>query len=61
MTTAGAARSSPANSPIAVLSADYLTAPVNEIGKIHSVLTMVGGKVVFAAQPFEKPASGDGR
>ncbi len=34
---------------LAVLSADYLTAPVNEIGKIRSVLTMVGGEVVYAA------------
>src|SRR3954447_25795611 len=33
---------------LAVLSADYLTAPVKEIGKIKSVLTMVGGKVVYA-------------
>jgi predicted amidohydrolase YtcJ len=31
---------------LAVLSADYLTAPVKEIGKIKSVLTMVGGEVV---------------
>ena len=37
---------------LAVLSADYLTAPVKEIGKIRSVLTMVGGKVVYAAEPF---------
>jgi predicted amidohydrolase YtcJ len=35
-----------------VLSADYLTAPVNEIGKVKSVLTMVGGDVVYAAAPF---------
>ena len=37
---------------LAVLSADYMTAPVNDIGKIRSVLTMVGGKVVYAAPPF---------
>src|ERR1700692_49224 len=37
---------------LAVLSADYLTAPVKEIGKIRSVLTMVGGNVVYAGQPF---------
>jgi hypothetical protein len=36
-----------------VLSADYLTAPVKQIGRIKSVLTMVGGKVVYAAAPFE--------
>jgi hypothetical protein len=37
---------------LAVLNADYLTAPVEEIGKIRSVLTMVGGDVVYAAAPF---------
>jgi predicted amidohydrolase YtcJ len=37
---------------LAVLSADYLTAPVKEVGKIRSVLTMVGGDVVYAAAPF---------
>jgi hypothetical protein len=37
---------------LAVLSSDYLTAPVKEIGKIRSVLTMVGGNVVYAAPPF---------
>ena len=37
---------------LAVLSTDYMTAPVKEIGKIKSVLTMVGGKVVYAAPPF---------
>src|SRR6266436_5398101 len=37
---------------LAVLSSDYLTAPVKEIGKIRSVLTMVGGNVVYADQPF---------
>jgi predicted amidohydrolase YtcJ len=45
---------------LAVLSADYLTAPVKEIGKIKSVLTMVGGKVVYAAAPFENAASESG-
>lgn len=39
---------------LAVLSADYLTAPVNEIGKIRSLMTMVGGKVVYSAAPFGK-------
>jgi predicted amidohydrolase YtcJ len=42
---------------LAVLSSDYLTAPVGEIGKIGSVLTMVGGKVVFASGPFGELAS----
>jgi predicted amidohydrolase YtcJ len=39
---------------LAVLSADYMTAPVKEIGKIRSLLTMVGGEVVYAAAPFAK-------
>jgi hypothetical protein len=34
---------------------------VSEIGKIRSVLTMVGGKVVYAAAPFAKLESGGGR
>jgi predicted amidohydrolase YtcJ len=46
---------------LAVLSSDYLTAPVNEIGKIRSVLTMVGGNVVYADQPFAKLAPQAGR
>jgi hypothetical protein len=37
---------------LAVLSADYLTAPVEQIGKIKSLLTMVGGDVVYAVAPF---------
>src|ERR1700761_2123820 len=37
---------------LAVLSADYLTAPVKDVGKIKSLLTMVGGNVVYAAAPF---------
>jgi predicted amidohydrolase YtcJ len=37
---------------LAVLSADYLTAPVKEVGRIKSLLTMVGGNVVYAAAPF---------
>ena len=45
---------------LAVLSADYLTAPVKEIGKIRSVLTMVGGDVVYAAAPFANLKLADG-
>jgi predicted amidohydrolase YtcJ len=37
---------------LAVLSADYTTVPVKDVGKIRSMLTMVGGKVVFADGPF---------
>ena len=37
---------------LAVLSKDYLTVPVSEIGGLESVLTMVGGRVVYGAGPF---------
>jgi len=37
---------------LAVLTKDYMTVPVEEIGGIESLLTMVGGKVVYAAAPF---------
>jgi predicted amidohydrolase YtcJ len=39
---------------LAVLSADYLTVPVDEVGRIESVLTMLGGEVVYAAAPFAR-------
>ena len=39
---------------LAVLSKDYLRVPVNEIGSIESLLTMVGGRIVYAAGPFQK-------
>jgi predicted amidohydrolase YtcJ len=37
---------------LAVLTTDYLTVPVADVGGIESVLTMVGGKIVYAAGPF---------
>jgi predicted amidohydrolase YtcJ len=37
---------------LAVLSEDYFSVPVSRIGRIHSLLTIVGGKVVYAAGPF---------
>jgi|SRR5581483_9229537 len=37
---------------LAVLSKDYMTAPADQIGGIESLLTMVGGKIVYAAAPF---------
>ncbi|HEX7238133.1 MAG TPA: amidohydrolase family protein, partial [Gammaproteobacteria bacterium] len=37
---------------LAVLSADYLTVPLDEIGNIESVLTLLGGEVVYAAGDF---------
>ena len=35
-----------------MLSKDYLTVPVDEIGGIVSLLTMVGGRIVYADGPF---------
>jgi predicted amidohydrolase YtcJ len=44
---------------LAVLSRDYLSVPVGEIGGIVSLLTMVGGRIVYADGPYaaleEKP------
>ena len=37
---------------LAVLSQDYMTEPVEQIGKNSSLLTMVGGKIVYAAGPY---------
>ena len=37
---------------LAVLSADYLTVPLDEIGNLESVLTLLGGDVVYAAGDF---------
>jgi predicted amidohydrolase YtcJ len=39
---------------LAVLTKDYMTVPVEQIGGIESLLTMVGGKVVYAAGPYQK-------
>ena len=45
---------------LAVLSADYFSIPEEEIKRIEAVLTMVGGKVVYASSPFESLAPGGG-
>jgi predicted amidohydrolase YtcJ len=37
---------------LAVLSHDYLTVPEQTIRRIESVMTLVGGKIVHASQPF---------
>jgi predicted amidohydrolase YtcJ len=37
---------------LAVLSKDYFSVPTDEIGSITSLLTMVGGRIVFGAGPF---------
>ena len=38
----------------AVLSADYLSVPEEQIKTIESVLTVVAGKIVYAVRPFQK-------
>src|SRR5215470_169333 len=37
---------------LAVLTKDYLTVPTDEIGGLESLLTMVGGRIVYAAGPY---------
>ncbi|MGB6236319.1 MAG: amidohydrolase family protein, partial [Bradyrhizobium sp.] len=37
---------------LAVLSDDYFTVPISDIAKIKSLLTIVGGQIVYAAGPF---------
>jgi hypothetical protein len=39
---------------LAVLSKDYMTVPVDQIGGIESLLTMVGGKIVYDAAPYRQ-------
>jgi len=39
---------------LAVLTKDYMTVPVEQVGGIESLLTMVGGKIVYAAGPLAK-------
>jgi len=38
---------------LAVLSDDYFSVALSSVAQIQSVLTMVGGRVVYAAAPFE--------
>ena len=37
-----------------VLSGDYFSMPVDEVKDLESLLTMVGGKVVYAAGPYSQ-------
>jgi predicted amidohydrolase YtcJ len=39
---------------LAVLSKDYMTTPIDQIGTIESLLTIVGGRIVFAAGPYRQ-------
>jgi predicted amidohydrolase YtcJ len=41
---------------LAVLSADYFSIPEEEIRRLESVLTIVGGKIVYSAAEFSKLA-----
>ena len=38
---------------LAVLSKDYNTVPIAQIGTIESLLTMVSGRIVYSAAPFK--------
>ena len=42
---------------LAVLSADYFSIAEEQIKQLESVLTITGGKVVYAAAPFAKLAT----
>ena len=39
---------------LAVLTKDYMTAPAEQIGGIESLITIVGGKIVYAAGPYAR-------
>lgn len=39
---------------LAILDADYMSVPVEKIGAIRSVLTVVGGRIVYASPDFSK-------
>jgi predicted amidohydrolase YtcJ len=39
---------------LAVLDKDYLTVPADELGSLTALLTMVGGRIVYAADPFAR-------
>jgi predicted amidohydrolase YtcJ len=40
---------------LVVLNADYLTVPEEQIRSLESLMTIVGGRVVYSAGPFAKP------
>jgi predicted amidohydrolase YtcJ len=43
---------------LAVLTKDYMTVPSDQIGSIESLLTIVGGKIVYAAGPYARLETG---
>jgi predicted amidohydrolase YtcJ len=40
---------------LAVLNGDYLTVSEDQIRSLESMLTLVGGRIVYAAEPFTQP------
>ena len=46
---------------LAVLTKDFMSVPTDEIGDIESLLTMVGGRIVYAAGPFAELEEKAGR
>jgi predicted amidohydrolase YtcJ len=46
---------------LAVLSKDVMAVPVDQVGTIESLLTMVGGRVVYGAGPFARFEDREGR
>ena len=45
---------------LAVLSGDYFTVPADQIPALESLLTVVGGRIVYAAGPFAPPERAGG-
>jgi Amidohydrolase family len=41
---------------LSVLSADYFSIPTDEVKRLESLLTVVGGKIVYAGEPFARLA-----
>jgi predicted amidohydrolase YtcJ len=39
---------------LAILTKDYMTVSPDQIGSIESLLTMVGGKIVYASGPYAR-------
>jgi predicted amidohydrolase YtcJ len=46
---------------LAILSEDYFSVPVPRIAQIESLMTIVGGKIVYAASPFSESDSKSSR
>jgi predicted amidohydrolase YtcJ len=46
---------------LAVLNADYLGVAEEQIRSLESLLTVIGGRIVYAAAPFEAAGTPKGR